>query len=122
MNRARPILAALAVLALSPGDVQAQTTQLFPRRAEVDDQAMGLLRVELPAELVVACGPSLGDLRVIDDTMSSLPYVIDAAPRTGSRVTLVGATPAEARQRVETRSNAPRLYREEYDLDLPPAS
>ncbi len=112
---ATALLAALA----APRAAHAQIG-LFPERAELDvPVTSGLVRVELPADVIARCGPALGDLRVFDANGTSHPYVIDGAPPSSERVTSSAITPAEARQVTETPADARPRYREEYDLDLP---
>ncbi len=119
--RTRSWLAALALSALAvPHAAEAQVS-VFPRRAELTVPSTGVVRVELSAEIVQGSGPALGDLRILDNDGRALPYAIDGAPPAGARVTTLGPlTPVEARQQMEGAEGATPIYREVYDLDLPP--
>jgi hypothetical protein len=93
---------------------------LFPQEADVFADAPGLVRLDLPPEVVAGCLPSLADLRLFDPGGNEVPFLLDT-PRVDS--VFVGerleVRPLEARREEVPRANGPSLRRETFELDGP---
>jgi len=94
MNARRWVAAALvgtAFVCVSRAE-EPRLETLFPSRAEVylDGPAKsGLLRLELPIDVVAACSSDLSDLRLIDTDGRVIGFATDLGPPPGFRETIV---------------------------------
>ena len=98
---------------------------LFPNRAEIqlDDPAeSGLLRLELPIEVVAACRSDLSDLRILGSDGRVIGFATDLGPPAGFRETIVARHALSivdaSRSRVDL-PGAEDLLTEAYVLQLP---
>ena len=94
---------------------------LFPLRAPIQTDGVGLTRLELPAEVLRVCRPDLADLRILAADGAEVPYVVDnpAAPGVATRVRY-GASP-EVLDAARSRAVVDRvaIYREYFLLEIP---
>ncbi|MDQ3035790.1 MAG: DUF3999 domain-containing protein [Myxococcota bacterium] len=118
-----------SLLALSPlviaSDAGAQDApdlaHLFPRRAPIEASAEGLVRLPLPAEVLVRARPDLSDVRVFDAEDQEVPYLVDRGDRPMPQVDpspITRALPIEA-SRERARIAGVDHYRERFVVGTP---
>ena len=123
----RRAVAALVLLALTAGVARAEAPpdlrRLFPLERDVTAPGGGLVRLPLPADVLAKTRPDLSDVRLFDAGEREVPFLIDTGARRGDQRELVrqlDATVLDAQLEQVARAGAPALYRETYELALPP--
>lgn len=118
-------LAALLVVLAATADAAGDPHVLLTHAADVlVVPPGGLVRLELPPEVLAVCRPDLSDVRLFDPEGREVPYLVDSGRAAGE--------PAHERDRIDAelldvrreevrRPTGPPLYREVYRLTAPPA-
>jgi hypothetical protein len=93
---------------------------LFPKEADVRIDGPGLVRLDLPPEVVAECLESLADVRLFDLDGNEVPFLLDT-PRVDTVFDSerVEARVLEVRRDEEPRKDAPSLRRETFELSGP---
>ncbi len=104
----------LLLLLLASSD--ASLVRLLEREADVFVDKPGLARLPLPAEVLSAARPDLGDIRLYDASGREIVYVIDAGDLTFSKRSSVPLGVAAASRERAERSDGPPIFRESYEL------
>jgi hypothetical protein len=116
-----PALVALLAMCSSTAAAQREIGRLFPKRAEITGS--GLVRLRLPADVLVETRPDLSDLRVVDPDGAEVPYVVDTATRPLGRreraVETEPATPSEVRRSQGERIEVAIPHREVFVVPVP---
>jgi len=121
---------ALLVLCLLVGAISARAAdlaRLFAWQAEIVPLEAGgdgtLLRLVLPPEVIAKSRADLSDVRVFDSAGREVAFVVDSGLRSGevreARET-VEAEVLDVRREQHTPEHQPALFREQYDVALPP--
>jgi hypothetical protein len=112
---------ALLVLAAPAAAVDPITLRsLLSKEADVYTEGPGLVRLDLPPDVIAECLPSLADVRLFDLEGNEVPFLLDT-PRitTVFELERLEARPVEARREEVTRGKAQPLRRETFELDGP---
>jgi hypothetical protein len=93
---------------------------LLAMEADVYTDGPGLVRLDLPPEVITACLPNLSDLRLFDLEGNEVPFLLDT-PRIDVVFTTerVEARPLEVRREEVPRDKGPSLRRETFELPGP---
>jgi hypothetical protein len=116
----RRALAVGAVLLLSVAAEPVTLRSLFSKEADVYTDAPGLVRLDLPPEVVADCLSSLADVRLFDPEGNEVPFLLDT-PRIDAvfDTERVEARPNDVRRDEVPREKGPSLRRETYELTGP---
>lgn len=121
MKPAAAVCLALICVSLVGAAAAAEPSRLaalFPQEADVFAAGDGLVRLDLPAEVMSSCRPDLSDLRIFDLEQHEVAFAID----TGGPIERWQSHEAEVQgvQRSEIRrERAPSLWREVYRIVSP---
>ena len=124
LARAVMVLGLLAaVLPLGAQGRPPELKTLFTKQAPIRVASERLSRLELPEEVLAECRPDLSDLRVFDAAGNEVPFLVDSGLAPGREATISRSYVLEtsAVTRGETRrETGPPIYRETYELAIPP--
>lgn len=96
---------------------------LFPMEADVLVDKPGLIRLDLPPEVVAACRGDLSDMRLFDARGGEVPYLLEATgPVQVGRTESFRPKVLDVRRSESTPENGPTLRRETYVLEARPGS
>lgn len=120
-------LRVLAVLCLSPVTVATATDTrdlraLFPHEAPISVDTAGLIRLELPPEVLAACRADLSDLRIFDQDEKEVSFLVDSGLDSDERVEMTQLITPQlvnvAQQQIDSETG-PSVRQETYDLLMP---
>ncbi|MCC6809414.1 MAG: DUF3999 family protein [Deltaproteobacteria bacterium] len=105
----------LSLLAAKP-----DLATVFPREADVQTNAAGLVRLPLPSEVLRACHGDLADVRVFDGAGKEIPYLIDSGDQLLEKKETVRLEIKKVQRHETPHQGAPSLYEETFDVSAPP--
>ena len=97
--------------------------KIFRRQADIVAEKSGLLRLELPPEVIAECRGDLSDLRILEGQGREIPFLLDSLSNESeveaSELMASNITEAKQKEIRKAEYGQPALHQESFDIALP---